>query len=63
MLIVDQGGGKSGCNVIEDISPTLATTHGGEPVILENHPADSRVKISQGGGSADIIEPNGYGRR
>jgi hypothetical protein len=32
-------------------------------LILENHPADSRVTISQGGGSADIIEPNGYGRR
>jgi DNA (cytosine-5)-methyltransferase 1 len=30
---VDQGGGKSSCNIIEDKSPTLTCTHGGEPAI------------------------------
>ena len=31
--VVDQGGGKSGANVTENLSPTLTCTHGGEPVI------------------------------
>ena len=30
---VDQGGGESGANVSEDVTPTLTCTHGGEPVI------------------------------
>ena len=30
---VDQGGGKSGANVLEDMSPTLTCTHGGEPAV------------------------------
>ena len=30
---VDQGGGKSACNVTEGQSPTLTCTHGGEPVV------------------------------
>ena len=30
---VDQGGGKSGANVTENKSPTLCTTHGGEPAV------------------------------
>ena len=33
ILCVDQGGGKSGANVTENLSPTLTCTHGGEPVI------------------------------
>jgi DNA (cytosine-5)-methyltransferase 1 len=33
IFCVDQGGGKSGANVTENISPTLTCTHGGEPVI------------------------------
>ena len=32
---VDQGGGKSSCNVSENKSPTLTCTHGGEPVVLD----------------------------
>jgi len=32
-LVVDQGAGKSQCNVSEEVTPTLTTTHGGEPVI------------------------------
>ena len=30
---IDQGGGKSACNVTEEKAPTLACTHGGEPVV------------------------------
>lgn len=30
---IDQDGGKSQCGVTADLSPTLATTHGGEPVV------------------------------
>jgi DNA (cytosine-5)-methyltransferase 1 len=30
---VDQGGGKSSCNITEDMSPTLTCTHGGEPAV------------------------------
>ena len=30
---IDQGGGKSACNVSEEQSPTLTCTHGGEPVV------------------------------
>lgn len=33
MYIVDMGGGKSSCNVSRDKTPTLACTHGGEPVV------------------------------
>lgn len=33
ILVVDMGGGKSGCGISEDITPTLACTHGGEPCI------------------------------
>jgi DNA (cytosine-5)-methyltransferase 1 len=30
---VDQGGGKSSCNISEEQSPTLTCTHGGEPAV------------------------------
>jgi len=33
VIAVDQGGGKSGANHYEDISPTLTCTHGGEPAV------------------------------
>ena len=33
VVCVDQGGGKSSVNVSEELAPTLATSHGGEPVI------------------------------
>ena len=32
-MVVDQGGGKSQANVSVDLSPTLTTTHGGEPAV------------------------------
>ncbi len=33
VVCVDQGGGKSGCNVSVEQSPTLTCTHGGEPAV------------------------------
>ena len=33
VVCVDQGGGKSSCNVFNGLAPTLACTHGGEPVV------------------------------
>lgn len=33
VVCVDQGGGKSPVNVSEELAPTLATSHGGEPVV------------------------------
>lgn len=36
LFCVDQGGGKSACNVTENLSPTLTCTHGGEPCIVYN---------------------------
>lgn len=44
---VDQGAGKSSCSVSENISPTLATTHGGEPVIYKHNELDSSVAIAE----------------
>ena len=34
---VDQGGGKSACNIAEGRTPTLTCTHGGEPVVCYRH--------------------------
>ena len=31
---VDMGGGKSQCLILENVSPTLTTTHYGEPVVI-----------------------------
>ena len=33
VVCIDQGGGKSSCSVSEELSPTLACTHGGEPAV------------------------------
>lgn len=33
IVCVDQGGGKSNCNISKNKAPTLSCTHGGEPVI------------------------------
>ena len=43
---VDQGGGKSSCNVETDRTPTLTTTHGGEPAVcygLQGQASDMSV--------------------
>ena len=33
VVCVDQGGGKSSCSLSEEVAPTLACTHGGEPAV------------------------------
>lgn len=38
VVCVDMGGGKSQCGVTQDQSPTLTTTHGGEPVVHQATP-------------------------
>lgn len=43
MFIIDQGAGKSSCSVSVDISPTLATTHGGEPAVQVVHGAETPI--------------------
>lgn len=56
---IDQGGGKSACNVQEGQAPTLTCTHGGEPAVcysVENHPADSRVDIDESGNVPMVME-------
>lgn len=51
-LTIDMGGGKSSVDIHTDRSPTLTTTHYGEPAVaysVENHPNDSRVGINEDG--------------
>lgn len=47
---IDQQGGKGGANYATDIAPPLAGDSHGTPhaVAIENHPSDSRVRISGG---------------
>ena len=44
--VVDQGGGKSGANVTENLAPTLTCTHGGEPAVayIDTSHADDVVR-------------------
>ena len=49
---VDQGAGKSGANVMEECSPTLACTHGGAPAIN----AKSYGVVAKGNGDAFVQE-------
>ena len=61
---IDQGGGKSACNVQEGQAPTLTCTHGGEPAVcysVENHPADSRVNIDESGKVQTLTSRMGTG--
>ena len=61
---IDQGGGKSACNVQEGQAPTLTCTHGGEPAVcysIENHPADSRVDIDESGKVQTLTSRMGTG--
>ena len=41
---VDEGGGKSYCNVTENVSPTLTCTHRGEPVICDSVPYTTQIR-------------------
>ena len=33
LFAVDQGGGKSAANILDNVSPTMTCTHGGEPAV------------------------------
>lgn len=54
---VDQGGGKSACNVTNNISPTLTCTHQGEPVVCDSVPYTMQIKSGcEGGGKGPLIQ-------
>ena len=53
---VDQGGGKSACNVTEEKSPTLTCTHGGEPAVCTK----GETFVIEGNGSRPSHLGNGY---
>ena len=56
--VVDQGGGKSQCNVTENLSPTLTCTHQGEPVICEPIPIQDQAISNGNGNGSGISEPD-----
>ena len=55
VIAVDQGGGKSGANISENIAPTLCTTHGGEPAVAYTLKIRSGC---EGGGKGALIQEN-----
>ena len=55
---VDQGGGKSACNVTEGQAPTLTCTHGGEPAICYVTSSDGDIA-----GTLDASYYKGTGTR
>ena len=56
VVCVDQGGGKSYCNVAEDLSPTLSCTHGGEPAVC----VQGKTFAIEGNGSRPSHKGDGY---
>lgn len=60
---VDEGGGKSACNITENVSPTLTCTHRGEPVICDSVPYTMQIRSGcEGGGNVPLVaEPKTYG--
>ena len=56
VVCVDQGGGKSACNVTEEKAPTLTCTHGGEPAVCTN----GETFVIEGNGSRPSHLGNGY---
>lgn len=60
LCLNDQGGNVTG--ISQDISGTLrAQEHWHQPVVLENHPADSRVKIKEDGVCQSLTSRMGTG--
>ena len=54
---VDEGGGKSACNITENVSPTLTCTHRGEPVICDSVPYTLQIRSGcEGGGKGSLIQ-------
>ena len=58
VVCVDQGGGKSSVNISEELSPTLSTSHGGEPVIAFTQNQRDEVR-SLGEASAAVCANTG----
>lgn len=56
VVCVDQGDGKSSCSISEDVSPTLAYTHGGEPAIC----VKSGTIVIEGNGTRPSHKGEGY---
>ena len=56
VVCVDQGGGKSACNVTEEKSPTLTCTHGGDPAVCTK----GETFVIEGNGSRPSHLGNGY---
>ena len=56
VVCIDQGGGKSACNVTENMSPTLTCTHGGEPAVCVK---GATIAI-EGNGSRPSHKGDGY---
>ena len=52
VISVDQGGGKSGANSYDGVSPTLTCTHGGEPAVTY---ADVAATLRAGAGAPKHI--------
>ena len=56
VVCIDQGGGKSSCNVTEEKAPTLACTHGGEPAVC----VKAETIVIEGNGSRPSHQGDGY---
>jgi len=56
VVCVDQGGGKSACNVTEEKSPTLTCTHGGEPAVC----VKGGTFVIEGNGARPSHQGDGY---
>jgi len=56
VVCIDQGGGKSACNVTEEMSPTLTCTHGGEPAVC----VKGGTFAIEGNGARPSHKGNGY---
>jgi len=55
VVCIDQGGGKSACNVTEEKSPTLTCTHGGEPAVCAKAPVSDSTVYSLTMGSFAVV--------
>ena len=56
VVCVDQGGGKSSCSVSENLAPTLACTHGGEPAVC----VKNGTIVIEGNGTRPSHKGDGY---
>ena len=58
VITVDQGGGKSACNVKEVQAPTLTCTHGGEPAVCYQDTVGSLCARDFKGVGSQYVEEN-----